>query len=477
MDKKSVPKRTPPKIIRRFSIMPHGLREKLIVAFSLMSVLPLLVMGYILSNYVFPKLSTTGEISIIAGIAIGIALLGFIVARSLVFPVIRMASEAQAIAAGNLEQEVEVEETSELGDLGKALNQMSQKVRENMAQLKVYGEQAMVLNLEINQKVLALSHVLQASNLITQSAKLEEIHSFILEKLSQMDGAELNCILQPVEGDEGVFMIQAAAGADQTWVDLLLHKEVVAPWLANALRERRLLVIDDNRGSSVEKDFLDSLFGMHNAVCQPLTSMGKPVALLVSANQKQGYTFDEDTMNLLKVFSRQTAIAIENNFLAKRAAVLETTDELTGLYNARHMKARLEEEVLRAVRFHHSCSLLVFHLENLDKIRHLYGPPAGDEVLRQVAELLRKNLTEVDRAGRTGPNEFTLILPEKNKREAFELAENIRQQIERNTFSYGAKRLSNSLTVLAGVSENPLDGASGMELLAKATRALQSAKR
>lgn len=97
--------------------------------------------------------------------------------------------------------------------------------------------------------------------------------------------------------------------------------------------------------------------------------------------------------------------------------------------------------------------------------------------MRQVAELLRKNLTEVDRAGRTGPNEFTLILPEKNKREAFELAENIRQQIERNTFSYGAKRLSNSLTVLAGVSENPLDGASGMELLAKATRALQSAKR
>jgi len=457
--------------------MPKGLREKLIVAFSLMSVLPLLVMGYVLSNYVFPHLSTIGDISVIIAIAIGMALLGFMVARSLVVPVIRMASEARAIAEGNLEKKVEVKETGELGDLGNALNQMSQRVRENMTQLKVYGEQSKVLNLEINQRVLALSHVLQASNLITQSAKLEEIRSFILEKLSHMPEAQLNCLLEPVAGEEGAFVVRAASAEDQTRVDLLLDKKLTAPWLANALRERRLLVIDETWASSIEKDFIESLFGMHSALCQPLTSMSKPVALLVSANTKQPFTFEEDTLNLLKVFAKQMAIAIENDFLAKRAAQLEITDELTGLYNARHMKTRLEEEIQRAIRFHRSCSLMVFQLANLDRIRQLCGPPAGDEVLKQVAGLLKKNLSEGDRAGRTGPGEFTLILPEKNKREAIELAENIRQKIEGGPFTCAARKLPEPLTVLAGISENPLDGASGTELLAKATQAIQSARK
>lgn len=477
MDKKSVSKQAPSNGVASFSIMPRGLREKLIVAFSLMSVLPLLVMGYLISNYVFPHLSTIGDISMIVAIAIGMALLGFVVARSLVIPVIRMASDARALAEGNLEKKVEVNETGDLGDLGNALNQMSHRIRENMAQLKVYGEQSKILNLEINQRVLALSHVLQASNLITQSAKLEEIRSFILEKLSHMEESELSCLLEPVAAEEGTFVIQAAAAEDQARVDMLLGRKVVAPWLAHALREKRLLVLDETWTSANEKDFIESLFGMRNAVSQPLTSMGKPVALLVSANPKQAFTFDEDTLNLLKVFAKQMAIAIENDFLMKRAAQLEITDELTGLYNARHMKSRLEEEIQRAIRFHRSCSLMVFQLANLDRIRQLYGTPAGDEVLKQVAALLKKDLSEVDRAGRTGPREFTLILPEKNKREAIELAESIRRKIEGSSFLCGARKISEPLTVLAGVSENPLDGVSGAELLAKATQAIQSAGR
>jgi len=189
------------------------LKEKLIVAFSLMSIVPLLVLGYVVTNYAFPQMKTIGDLSLVVALAAGIALLGMAVASSLVLPIVKLASEAQAIAAGNLDRTVDVRAPDEVGSLGVALNQITQRVRDNMSQLRVYGEQTKHLNLEINRRVLTLSHLLQVSNLISQSAKVEEVTGFILEKLTQLEEAELNCLLERT-GEDGTFLIRAAVGTD-----------------------------------------------------------------------------------------------------------------------------------------------------------------------------------------------------------------------------------------------------------------------
>ena len=101
MDERPVPKGPSPKRLAApgvssssRSLLPKGMREKLIVAFSLMSIVPLLVMGYIVTNYVFPHRESIWDLSLVVGLAMAIALLGFMVARGLVFPVIKLASEA-----------------------------------------------------------------------------------------------------------------------------------------------------------------------------------------------------------------------------------------------------------------------------------------------------------------------------------------------------------------------------------------------
>ncbi len=478
MDKRSVPG-APASGLKRATLMPGGLRERLMVAFALMSVLPLLVLGYVVSGYAVPAVDSWVDLSVLIGVALLLALLGFMVATKLVFPVIRLASDAQAIASGDTERHVEVKEEGELGELGTALNRMTDWARENMAQLKAYGEQAKHLNMEINERVLALSYVLQASNLITQSVKLPEVRSFILEKLSQMEEAELNCVLEPLPGQEETFLIRAAAGKDQVRVELLLNRKVVAPWLAHSLRERRPLVIDDRAGSSpVDKEFLENLLGMQNIFCQPLTCMGKPVALLVSANRRPAFVFEEETLNLLRVFAKQMMIAIENDFLSKRAAMLEVKDELTGLYNGAYIRSRLNEEVSRAVRYNRSVAFILLKIDEFPELQGAQGGAAADEkLLRQVGDLLAARATEVDRVGRTGQDEFAMILPEQNKREAIELAEEIRAQIAEMRAAAGPRASSHTLTVSAGVSENPIDGATGRDLLAKAVSALEQAKR
>lgn len=473
MGKGPVPAGSPPPPVG-FSLLPKGLKDKLTVGFCLMSVIPLLVLVYIVNTYVFPGAKQIGDVSLIVAIAGFIALLGLAVTRGFVIPVVKLASEAQAIARGELDRRVEVG-SDEVGSIGSALNQITQRVRDNMAQLHTYGEQTKQMNLDITRRILTLSNVLQVSSLISQSAKIDEVLDFILEKLTQIEEAELNCLIT-ADGEEGEFKIRACSGADRTQAQALQGMRFSSPWLQKALREGRVLLVDQDRGTGQGGELLGKQFGMRNAVLQPIVSMRQGVAILLSANRKQGFSFQEDSLDLLKVFGQQVAIAVENDLLAQRAEQLKVIDELTGLYTAGYMKNRLAEEVSRAARYHRPCSLVLLDMDDFQKIQELYGGLAAEGVLHQVAELLKGQVTDVDRVGRMGPDDFAIILPERNKREAIELAESVRSKVEQHLFSNGPNRLPCSLHLCAAVSENPLDGSAAEELFAKAEETMRSAK-
>ena len=83
-------------------------------------------------------------------------------------------------------------------------------------------------------------------------------------------------------------------------------------------------------------------------------------------------------------------------------------------------------------------------------------------------------MNEVDRVGRSADDEFAVILPERNKRQANDIAENIRKKIE---FAFNEEdEPVKRLTVSAGISENPLDGVSSEELITAALEALGVSK-
>ncbi len=457
------------------SLLPRGLKEKLLVAFGLMSVIPLLVLVYVVTTYVFPGAREIGDLSLIVGLSAGIALLGLAVTRGFVLPVVKLASQAQEIAQGRLDREVEVGASDEVGSIGAALNQITQRVRDNMVQLRAYGEQTKQLNLDINRRILTLSHLLQVSNLISQAAKLEEVMTFILEKLTQIEETELNCLLE-FDAEEDSFRVRSCVGVDAVQVKALQEARFCSPWLVKIMREGRLLIVDQSRRVEQAEELLESQFGMANAVFQPVVSMQQGIAVLLSANRKPDFTFRPDCLDLLTVFGKQAAIAVENDLLARRAEELKVIDELTGLYNASYMKSRLEEELRRAARYHRPCSLVLLNLDDFDQLQGTYGALAAEGVLHQLAGLLKGQVSDVDRVGRMGPDEFAVILPESNKREAIELAEAIRKVVEQHVFTNGPNLLPCSLHLCAAVSENPLDGATGEELSAKAASAMRAAK-
>ena len=95
-------------------------------------------------------------------------------------------------------------------------------------------------------------------------------------------------------------------------------------------------------------------------------------------------------------------------------------------------------------------------------------------MLKRLGWILLESVTEIDRVGRLGGNAFAVLLPERNKRQAMELAEAIRKRVE---FAFsGEADTTKRVTLSGGVSENPIDGVTAEELMGKAREAIGDAR-
>jgi len=141
---------------------------------------------------------------------------------------------------------------------------------------------------------------------------------------------------------------------------------------------------------------------------------------------------------------------------ARRMRDLALTDELTKLPNRRHLLT-FADETLRASRANGTgFSMLALDIDHFKRVNDQYGHDAGDVVLRRVAETCRGALRQHDRIGRTGGEEFLVVLPETSAKVAAEVAERLRGAVERTDFSDLAPGLQ--ITISLGVTEwSPTD--------------------
>jgi diguanylate cyclase (GGDEF)-like protein len=159
---------------------------------------------------------------------------------------------------------------------------------------------------------------------------------------------------------------------------------------------------------------------------------------------------------------------------------LAIRDALTGLFNHAFLQESLDKEISRSNRHGHTFALIFVDLDRFKAINDSLGHPAGDAVLKALAEILRGGrlsdvgfrLREQDIAARYGGDEFVLILPETDKNGAAMKAEVLRHGIEAARLHDGVQKL----TISAGVSAYPADGETRDRLIHAADTALYAAK-
>ncbi|WP_428026522.1 diguanylate cyclase [Arcobacter sp.] len=154
----------------------------------------------------------------------------------------------------------------------------------------------------------------------------------------------------------------------------------------------------------------------------------------------------------------------------KQLEEISITDPLTQVYNRLYLDKSYDYEVQRVKRYNNSFSIILIDIDHFKNINDTYGHSIGDEILKEIATILKENIRQTDKLGRWGGEEFLIICPQTNDEKARILAENLK-----TIFSHHKFPSIENLTCSFGVSMYDMN-AKHDKTFSKADKALYIAK-
>jgi diguanylate cyclase (GGDEF)-like protein len=208
-------------------------------------------------------------------------------------------------------------------------------------------------------------------------------------------------------------------------------------------------------------------------LCVPLTAHGETIGVLTFDGERSP-TLEERRIALTA--GEQVALALANLRLQETLRTQSVRDPLTGLFNRRYLEVSLERELLRASRRSLPLAVLMLDIDYFKRFNDTYGHEAGDTLLAQFAEVLKRCVRAEDIACRYGGEEFTVVLLDADPDGTAQRAEYIRATVAEMSVLHRQQQLER-VTVSIGAAVFPRDAASREDLLRRADTALYAAKK
>jgi diguanylate cyclase (GGDEF)-like protein len=271
------------------------------------------------------------------------------------------------------------------------------------------------------------------------------------------------------------YTVRAAEGWAQDFVgrEVALDERTWTAWVVRSKEEPHL----DGRFAEQKERMpilvLDEAASAPEALLAiPLRERSRNVGALVLTGREEA--FGAVTREVLQVVTNQAAAVLGTLRVLERHRHDAVRDGLTGLFNRRALQELLERTIARQQRLGGGFGLVLLDIDHFKQLNDTHGHPAGDQALRQVAEVLKRHCRAGDEAARYGGEEFAVVLESGDPATALKTAERLRLELQRS-----ALRLSGGsirLTASFGVAVWPTDGEPTEALLAAADRALYAAK-
>jgi two-component system cell cycle response regulator len=320
---------------------------------------------------------------------------------------------------------------------------------------------------------------------ITDSLKPDEIYHILARRVARVLGLSKCSMVLAQAGDRMGLVVAAYENPMLRNFQIELRKY---PEIRRALETGRPVLVKDVRTDPVYEEARRE-WELEGVEVQTRSAIAIPFSL---RKQQRGVFFlrttqEDQPLEEEDVAFAGTVIGAAVNAI-DRAYDLESaisdrerfqemarTDALTGCYNRRALFERLEREVERVKRYDQGLALLLVDLDNFKDVNDARGHLAGDGVLRQVGDLLRREARSVDIVARFGGDEFVLVLPETTQEGAVIFAERLRARIGEHDFSEAGAPLFVTVSVgVAAMGAAQSETAEG--LIARADRAMYEAK-
>jgi diguanylate cyclase (GGDEF)-like protein len=184
---------------------------------------------------------------------------------------------------------------------------------------------------------------------------------------------------------------------------------------------------------------------------------------------------EREETDTVHVLSETIALALVNLRLREKLRSQSVRDPLTALYNRRYLDETLELELARGLRAKTPIAVIMLDIDHFKKFNDAFGHEAGDQVLKEVADVLATSMRRGDVAGRFGGEEFLLIMPGADLERAMSRADTMRETIGALDLAKGGQKLGR-VTASFGVAIFPVDGETSHALVQTADKALYAAK-
>jgi len=219
----------------------------------------------------------------------------------------------------------------------------------------------------------------------------------------------------------------------------------------------------------------------NNIQCLPLLAYGELLGIVVleadvASDPQEGLEMEGSRRFALE----QVGLSIGNLKLRESLRQAAIRDVLTGLYNRRFFDESSQRELVRALREqakggYAGLALMMIDIDHFKRFNDQHGHEVGDQVLREVAQVLQSHTRGNDVAARYGGEEFTIVLADISDQLALERAQRVRQEVEQLVLHPSGKDVG-TITISIGLSQFPTHGSTVEALLLAADKALYEAK-
>lgn len=257
------------------------------------------------------------------------------------------------------------------------------------------------------------------------------------------------------------------------------------PMMQPSMKVGRSYLFDHRKHQMPTNSILDTALTVpelqhdwHRGQWHPLDSLTIPLELsrgqllgLISLDRPRDRRYPTpSTVRALELFADQCAAAISRAKLYQYIEELALTDSLTGLNNRHALEQTLARDLARLARAWGPYSVLFCDIDHFKDVNDSLGHAVGDQILQQVAAVLRQRLRQSDFAARCGGDEFVVLLPDTDPQQAGSVADDIRRRIADASTPC-------AITVSIGVASPRAGRLDPRELLDTADAAMYAAKR